>query len=67
MYKTEEDETLSLGLVMAMMIASIVIYFLLAIYFEAIFPSEFGVRRPVYFPFTVKQLFDATPHLSDNN
>lgn len=35
----------------AIMIAMVAFFFLLAFYLEAILPSEFGIKRPWYFPF----------------
>jgi ATP-binding cassette subfamily A (ABC1) protein 3 len=32
-----------------------VLYLLLALYVEAVFPGEFGVPQPWYFPFTVTE------------
>ncbi|KAI4462946.1 atp-binding cassette transporter subfamily a abca [Holotrichia oblita] len=49
-----ENESLSLGLVMMMLILDTFIYMLIVLYVEAIFPGEYGLPRVWYFPFTVK-------------
>lgn len=46
------DDNLTLGSIMMMLILDAVIYLLIALYFEAIFPGDYGVPQPWYFPFT---------------
>ncbi|KAJ8951652.1 hypothetical protein NQ318_012323 [Aromia moschata] len=46
------DDSLTLGLVWLMLAVDSIIYLLIALYFEAIFPGEYGVAKPWYFPFT---------------
>lgn len=46
------DDTLSLGLVIVMLAIDSVIYLLIALYVEAVFPGEYGVPQKWYFPFT---------------
>ena len=46
------DDTFTLGHVMWMLVADAVIYMLTALYFEAVFPGEYGVPLPWYFPLT---------------
>ncbi|GJQ65474.1 hypothetical protein Trydic_g7579 [Trypoxylus dichotomus] len=43
---------LSLGIVMVMLIIDTIIYMLVALYVEAVFPGEYGLSRVWYFPFT---------------
>lgn len=45
---------LCLGFLIIILIVDIVLYMLLAIYFDNIFPSEFGLRKPPYYPFLVR-------------
>lgn len=53
MFKTvTPDDNLSLAVVMAMLFIDCVIYLLIALYVEAVFPGEYGVGLPWYFPFT---------------
>lgn len=49
---TSPDDDLTLGAVMMMLIADAVLYMLIALYVEAVFPGEYGVPQPWYFPFT---------------
>lgn len=49
---TTPDDNLTLGAVMMMLILDSVIYMLIALYVEAVFPGEYGVPQPWYFPFT---------------
>ena len=47
------QEELTMATVMTMLVVDIVLYALLTAYFDALFPGEFGVPLPFYFPFTV--------------
>lgn len=49
---TSPDDNLTLGAVMMMLILDAVIYMLIALYVEAVFPGDYGVPQPWYFPFT---------------
>ncbi|XP_069685343.1 phospholipid-transporting ATPase ABCA3-like isoform X4 [Periplaneta americana] len=46
-----KDDKLVLGHVMVMLLADAIIYLLIALYVEAIYPGEYGVPKPWYFPF----------------
>lgn len=46
------DDDLTLGLIILMLFIDTIIYLLVALYVEAIFPGEYGVPQPWYFPFT---------------
>lgn len=46
------DDTLTLGLVFVMLIIDTFLYLLIALYFEAILPGEYGIPKPWYFLFT---------------
>ena len=50
------DDDFTFGDVIVMLIIDAGIYLLVALYFEAVFPGEYGVPQPWYFPFTVKRL-----------
>ncbi|XP_023309745.1 ATP-binding cassette sub-family A member 3-like [Anoplophora glabripennis] len=43
------SESISLGLIMVMLTVDTVLYMLIAIYVEAVFPGEYGVPKPWYF------------------
>ena len=48
---------------LVMMSVDAVLYLLLALYIEAVFPGEFGVPQPWYFPLTVSNCsFDLELH-----
>lgn len=47
------DDDFTFADVLVMLVIDAVIYLLLALYIEAVFPGEFGVPQPWYFPFTV--------------
>ncbi|KAJ4444283.1 hypothetical protein ANN_06075, partial [Periplaneta americana] len=51
-----KDDKLVLGHVMVMLLADAIIYLLIALYVEAIYPGEYGVPKPWYFPFKVSIL-----------
>lgn len=44
------DTALSVGLVMVMLLVASVIYLVIALYVEQIFPGDYGVPKPWYFP-----------------
>ncbi|XP_053685902.1 phospholipid-transporting ATPase ABCA3-like [Sabethes cyaneus] len=46
------DDELSVGLTMVMLLVDSVIYLLIALYVEKVFPGKYGVAQPWYFPFT---------------
>ncbi|CAH1108169.1 unnamed protein product [Psylliodes chrysocephalus] len=46
------DDTLTLGYVLIMLTIDSVLYLLIALYVEAVFPGEYGVPQPWYFIFT---------------
>ncbi|KAI9562460.1 hypothetical protein GHT06_009893 [Daphnia sinensis] len=46
------DDDFTFGDVLVMLAIDAVIYLVLALYIEAVFPGEFGVPQPWYFPFT---------------
>nr|QST14977.1 ABCA3 protein [Diaphanosoma celebensis] len=46
------DDDFTFGDVLVMLTIDAVIYLLLALYIEAVYPGEFGVPQPWYFPFT---------------
>ncbi|XP_055533387.1 phospholipid-transporting ATPase ABCA3-like [Wyeomyia smithii] len=46
------DDDLSVGLTMVMLLVDSVIYLLIALYVEKVFPGKYGVAQPWYFPFT---------------
>ena len=50
------QDTFSLLEVMLLMFFDGIIYFLLAIYIEAVWPGEYGIPLPFYFPLTVSYL-----------
>lgn len=54
------DDSLTLGLIMIMLLVDSIIYLLFALYIEAVFPGEYGVAQPWYFPFTL-QFWCGTP------
>lgn len=50
------DDDLAVIHIMAMLVFDGVLYFVIAIYVEAVFPGEFGIPLPWYFPFTVSNV-----------
>lgn len=46
------DDNLSVGLLVVTLLVAAFIYLLIALYVEKIFPGEYGVPEPWYFPFT---------------
>ncbi|CAH0545633.1 unnamed protein product [Brassicogethes aeneus] len=46
------DDDLNLGFLTGMLIVDSIIYLLIALYVESVFPGEFGVALPWYYPFT---------------
>ncbi|KAK4876910.1 hypothetical protein RN001_009416 [Aquatica leii] len=50
---TSPDDNLTLGYLIIMLAIDTLIYLLIALYVEAIFPGSFGVPKVWYFPFTL--------------
>ena len=50
------DDPFSMAHVIVMLLIDAVIYFVIAWYIEAVFPGEFGVPKPWYFPVTVRRV-----------
>ncbi|XP_060661353.1 phospholipid-transporting ATPase ABCA3 isoform X1 [Drosophila nasuta] len=50
--ESSADDSLSMGLLLIMMLVSSVIYMIICLYVEQVFPSKFGMPRKWYFPFT---------------
>ena len=50
------DDTFTMLHVILMLLLDAIIYGLVAWYVEAVFPGEFGIPQPFYFPFTVSRL-----------
>lgn len=44
------DTSLSVGLVMVMMLAASFLYLIIALYVEQVYPGDYGVPKPWYFP-----------------
>ncbi|XP_045462662.1 phospholipid-transporting ATPase ABCA3-like isoform X2 [Harmonia axyridis] len=54
------DDTLTLGLVFVMLVIDTILYLLIALYFEAVIPGEYGLPKPWYFLFTKNFWCDET-------
>lgn len=67
------DDNISVGHVMIMMLVASVLYIIICLYMEQIYPGEFGVPRPWYFPVTRKfwcpnyQQFRGVDNLSEED
>jgi ATP-binding cassette subfamily A (ABC1) protein 3 len=48
-----QDDDLVLGHIFIMFLVDALIFLLLSLYIEAVFPGEYGVPKPWYFPFQV--------------
>ena len=48
------DDQFSMLHVLVMLLVDAVVYFVIAWYIEAVFPGEYGVPKPWYFPVTVR-------------
>ena len=53
MYKNLFNEGLTLGGLLLVMLSWSCFYLILSWYFERIWPGEYGVKLPFYFPFSV--------------
>ncbi|KYB28525.1 ATP-binding cassette sub-family A member 3-like Protein [Tribolium castaneum] len=49
---TSPSDKLTLGIIFVFLIVDTLLYMVLALYLEAVFPGDFGVPQPWYFPFT---------------
>ncbi|KAK4876909.1 hypothetical protein RN001_009415 [Aquatica leii] len=60
---TSPDDTLTLNVVVAMLIFDTILYMMITIYVEAVFPGETGVPQVWYFPFTKTYWFGARKYM----
>lgn len=51
------DDDFTFADVLCMLTVDAVLYLLIALYVEAVYPGEFGVPQPWYFPVTVSPAF----------
>lgn len=58
------DDNLSIGLLMCMLMIGSILYFIIALYFEQIFPGDYGIAKPWYFPF---QMFGCSRNDIEND
>ncbi|XP_053680207.1 phospholipid-transporting ATPase ABCA3-like [Anopheles nili] len=61
------DDDLSVGATMMMLLADTVIYLVIALYVEKVFPGEYGVAEPWYFPVTKKFWTNKVAPVDDAN
>ncbi|XP_055529126.1 phospholipid-transporting ATPase ABCA1-like [Wyeomyia smithii] len=52
LFHDSEIDNINLGSIMLMLLANSVIYMLIALYVEKVFPGDFGLAEPWYFPFS---------------
>ncbi|XP_055628188.1 phospholipid-transporting ATPase ABCA1-like [Toxorhynchites rutilus septentrionalis] len=66
-HKSEVDD-INLGSIMLVLLADAVLYMLIALYVEQVFPGDFGLAEPWYYPFTKRYWFgdSSKSDLSDN-
>ena len=50
------DDNFTFLAVLIMLLVDTILYLLIAWYFEAVYPGEYGIPKPLYFPFTVREL-----------
>lgn len=61
------DDNLSIGLLVATLLIAAFIYLLVALYVEKIYPGEYGVPEPWYFPFTRTFWFGQSEYIRIND
>ncbi|XP_053684912.1 phospholipid-transporting ATPase ABCA3-like [Sabethes cyaneus] len=52
LFHESEIDNINLGSIMLILLANAVIYMLIALYVEKVFPGDFGLAEPWYFPFS---------------
>lgn len=57
------DDSLSVGLLVVTLLIAALLYLMIALYVEKIFPGEYGVPLPWYFPFTRTFWFDQSEYV----
>lgn len=55
------DDNLSVGLICVALLVAALLYILLAVYLEQVFPGKFGIPRPWFFPFRRQYWCGARP------
>jgi ATP-binding cassette, subfamily A (ABC1), member 3 len=59
------DERLTVGYVSIMLLFNSVLYLLITLYVEKVFPGDYGVAEPWYFPFTQKFWCNRVQYISE--
>lgn len=60
------DDTFTLGHVIIMLLLDAIIYLLIALYVEAVFPGDYGVPLVWYYPFTKSYWCGNAPYTGKN-
>lgn len=61
------DDSLSVGLLVIALLIAAFLYFMIALYIEKIFPGEYGVPQPWYFPFSRAFWFGQSEYIIIND
>lgn len=61
------DDSLSIGLLVISLLIAAFLYLMIALYVEKIFPGEYGVPEPWYFPFTRTFWFGQSEYVRIND
>ncbi|XP_055596640.1 phospholipid-transporting ATPase ABCA1-like [Uranotaenia lowii] len=61
LFHDSDVDNINLGSIMLMLLADAVIYMIIALYIEQVFPGEFGLAEPWYFPFSKRYWLGETP------
>lgn len=61
LFHDSDVDNINLGMIMLMLLADSVIYLLLALYIEQVFPGDFGLAEPWYFPVSKRFWFGDAP------
>ncbi|KAK4877002.1 hypothetical protein RN001_009508 [Aquatica leii] len=62
-----DGENIVVGYVLLMLLFDAILYFLFAIYIEAVFPGQYGVAKPWYFFFNIFNCCNKSIDLDDDN
>ncbi|XP_039428969.1 phospholipid-transporting ATPase ABCA1-like [Culex pipiens pallens] len=61
LFHDSDVDNINLGSIMLMLLADAVIYMLIALYVEQVFPGDFGLAQPWYFPVSKRFWFGESP------
>ncbi|XP_062556427.1 phospholipid-transporting ATPase ABCA1-like [Armigeres subalbatus] len=65
LFHESDVDDINLGMIMLMLLVDAILYLLIALYIEQVFPGDFGLAQPWYFPFS-KRFWVGEPPMKES-